>query len=137
MACLPWSLICLIFFQVCTVLDSLELQYRRDDDYCSVSNDGCKTSHVEHVANLISKHQEQKEAFLKACTLARRNAETFLKYCNRSLHYYTYPPEHATRGPENKVKGGETNYPLHKLKRRNFVKLSSLQPNENTFTLGL
>lgn len=34
------------------------------------------------------KHGEQKEAFLKACTLARRTAETFLKYAARSAQVH-------------------------------------------------
>ena len=42
--------------------------------------------------------------FLKACTLARRTAETFLKYSNRSLQYFTHPNESTFRGPETKVK---------------------------------
>ena len=40
------------------------------------------------VAALIVKHGEQKEAFLKACTLARRTAETFLKYAARSAQVH-------------------------------------------------
>merc|ERR1719209_1816307 len=59
---------------------------------------------VSLIAQLINKHQEQKEAFLKACTLARRTAETFLKYSNRSLQYFTHPNESTFRGPETKVK---------------------------------
>ena len=42
--------------------------------------------------------------FFKACTLARRTAETFLKYSNRSLQYFTHPNESTFRGPETKVK---------------------------------
>lgn len=37
---------------------------------------------------MIVKHGEQKEAFLKACTLARRTAETFLKYAARSAQVH-------------------------------------------------
>lgn len=40
------------------------------------------------MAALIVKHGEQKEAFLKACTLARRTAETFLKYAARSAQVH-------------------------------------------------
>lgn len=43
---------------------------------------------LEKVAALIVKHGEQKEAFLKACTLARRTAETFLKYAARSAQVH-------------------------------------------------
>ena len=53
----------------------------------------------------INKHQEQKEGFLKACTLARRTAETFLKYANRSQHYYAMKGDVGLRGPEAKVRG--------------------------------
>ncbi|KDR16954.1 Triple functional domain protein, partial [Zootermopsis nevadensis] len=82
--------------QVCSVLDSLEREYKRDEDWC-----GDKATAV---SQLINKHQEQKEAFLKACTLARRTAETFLKYTGRSLQYYNYQGETSTRNSENRVK---------------------------------
>ncbi|XP_050073196.1 triple functional domain protein isoform X1 [Anopheles maculipalpis] len=71
--------------QVCSVLDSLEKEYRREEDWCG---GGGSTDKGQQIVQLISKHQEQKEAFLKACTLARRTAETFLKYANRSLQFY-------------------------------------------------
>ena len=76
--------------QVCSVLDSLEREYRRDDDWCtsctnSTSSSGDKTTAI---SQLINRHQEQKEAFLKACTLARRTSETFLKYTTRSLQVF-------------------------------------------------
>ncbi|XP_063844125.1 triple functional domain protein-like isoform X3 [Scylla paramamosain] len=56
------------------------------------------------ISFLINRHQEQKEAFLKACTLARRTAETFLKYSNRSQNYYSMKADHGSRGPEAKVR---------------------------------
>ncbi|CAH0716562.1 unnamed protein product, partial [Brenthis ino] len=105
--------------QVCSVLDSLEREYRRDEDWCgstvalsvppsasstgiliaataaiSITNEGEETTHTQNldkasqVAALIVKHGEQKEAFLKACTLARRTAETFLKYAARSAQVH-------------------------------------------------
>ncbi|XP_034658717.1 triple functional domain protein isoform X1 [Drosophila subobscura] len=73
--------------QVCSVLDSLEREYKREDDWCG---GGGSSDKAQTIVQLISKHQEQKEAFLKACTLARRTAETFLKYANRSQQYYQY-----------------------------------------------
>ncbi|XP_015585806.1 triple functional domain protein isoform X4 [Cephus cinctus] len=82
--------------QVRSVLDSLEREYRRDEDWCSSGEKGVQ------VPTLVGKHQEQKEAFLKACTLVRRTAETFLKYTNRSLQFYSYQTSSA--GSENKVK---------------------------------
>lgn len=72
---------------MCSVLDSLEREYKRDEDWCSEGTIGDK------ITQLITKHQEQKEAFLKACTLARRTAETYLKYTSRSLQYYNYPQD--------------------------------------------
>lgn len=84
--------------QVCTVLDSLEREYRRDEDWCG---SGGSSDKAQTVAHLIAKHQEQKEAFLKACTLARRTAETFLKYTARSLQYYDYQTSGAS---ESRVK---------------------------------
>lgn len=77
--------------QVCSVLDSLEREYRRDEDWCSTGPQGANADKVTVISQLINKHQEQKEAFLKACTLARRTAETFLKYTTRSLQFYNYP----------------------------------------------
>nr|XP_012140243.1 PREDICTED: triple functional domain protein isoform X5 [Megachile rotundata] len=82
--------------QVRSVLDSLEREYKRDEDWCA---SGEKAGQVP---TLVGKHQEQKEAFLKACTLVRRTAETFLKYTNRSLQFYSYQANSA--GSENKVK---------------------------------
>uniref|UniRef100_A0A336L0L3 CSON003029 protein n=1 Tax=Culicoides sonorensis TaxID=179676 RepID=A0A336L0L3_CULSO len=67
--------------QVCSVLDSLEKEYRRSEDWCG---GGGSSDKANLITQLITKHQEQKEAFLKACTLARRTAETFLKYTSRS-----------------------------------------------------
>jgi triple functional domain protein len=71
--------------QVCSVLDSLEKEYRREEDWCG---GGGSSEKAQVIVQLIAKHQEQKEAFLKACTLARRTAETFLKYAARSFQFY-------------------------------------------------
>lgn len=76
---------------VCCVLESLEKEYRREDDWCG---GGGSSEKSQTIVQLIAKHHQQKEAFLKACTLARRTAETFLKYASRSQQYYNYqPPE--------------------------------------------
>ncbi|KAF8773666.1 Triple functional domain protein like [Argiope bruennichi] len=94
--------------QVCSVLDSLEREYRRDEDWCGSSNEtNDKKDNQDKVAlvsQLLTKHQEQKEAFLKACTLARRTAETFLKYCSRCSQYYSSQIEINNKTSETKVK---------------------------------
>lgn len=99
--------------QVCSVLDSLQREYQREEDYCGASNmnttNSTPVSSKEDIELIltqhISKHQEQKEAFLKACTLARRNAETFLKYTVRCIQYYsTRSGNTAYRNAESDVK---------------------------------
>ena len=96
---------CCAIFQVCSVLDSLEREYKRDDDMLQKPLASGEVDKVTLITQLISKHQEQKEAFLKACTLARRTAETFLKYSNRSLQFFNQPNQSTFKGPEAKVKG--------------------------------
>uniref|UniRef100_A0A8C5KWZ5 Kalirin, RhoGEF kinase n=1 Tax=Jaculus jaculus TaxID=51337 RepID=A0A8C5KWZ5_JACJA len=89
--------------QVCSVLESLEQEYRRDEDWCGGRDKLGPAAEMDHVIPLISKHLEQKEAFLKACTLARRNAEVFLKYIHRNNVSMPSVASH-TRGPEQQVK---------------------------------
>ncbi|XP_023688517.1 kalirin isoform X4 [Paramormyrops kingsleyae] len=89
--------------QVCSVLESLEQEYRRDEDWCGGHDKLGANAETDHVIPLISKHLEQKEAFLKACTLARRNAEVFLKYIHRNNVSMPGVASHA-RGPEQQVK---------------------------------
>ncbi|GIY93513.1 triple functional domain protein [Caerostris extrusa] len=95
--------------QVCSVLDSLEREYRRDEDWCGGSNETNdkkdNQDKISLVSQLLTKHQEQKEAFLKACTLARRTAETFLKYSSRCVQYYSSQIEINNKASETKVKG--------------------------------
>ncbi|KAL3855027.1 hypothetical protein ACJMK2_014257 [Sinanodonta woodiana] len=87
--------------QVWSVLESLDRDYKRDEDWCSTerANTADKPTYI---LQLINKHNEQKEAFLKACTLARRTAESFLKYVNRNLH--TLGMQLKFRSPEGHVK---------------------------------
>uniref|UniRef100_A0A3Q2DUF3 Kalirin RhoGEF kinase a n=1 Tax=Cyprinodon variegatus TaxID=28743 RepID=A0A3Q2DUF3_CYPVA len=89
--------------QVCSVLESLEQEYRRDEDWCGSHDKLGSSVESDHLLPLISKHLEQKEAFLKACTLARRNAEVFLKYIHRNNVSTPGAAGHA-RGPEQQVK---------------------------------
>uniref|UniRef100_A0A3Q2PBP2 Kalirin RhoGEF kinase b n=1 Tax=Fundulus heteroclitus TaxID=8078 RepID=A0A3Q2PBP2_FUNHE len=85
--------------QVCGVLESLEQEYRREEDWCAGGE-----RQPEQLVPFINKHMEQKEAFLKACTLARRNAEVFLKYIHRNMTGVTEVTGHS-RVPEQQVKG--------------------------------
>ncbi|ESO86296.1 hypothetical protein LOTGIDRAFT_220800 [Lottia gigantea] len=87
--------------QVWSVLESLDRDYKRDEDWCN-SDKTNTTDKSSFLIQLINKHNEQKEAFLKACTLARRTAETFLKYVNRNLHFLGM--QMKFRSPEGHVK---------------------------------
>lgn len=49
-----------MFLQVCGVLESLEQEYRREEDWC-----GGGDRQPEQLMPMINKHMEQKEAFLK------------------------------------------------------------------------
>ncbi|KAK3082880.1 hypothetical protein FSP39_007833 [Pinctada imbricata] len=87
--------------QVWSVLESLDRDYKREEDWCSTER-VVPSEKANYLLQLINKHNEQKEAFLKACTLARRTAETFLKYVNRNLH--TFGSQLKFRSPEKHVK---------------------------------
>lgn len=111
--------------QVMSVLDSLGKQYKCEEDFCGATlvqklrlNNGSPSSWLEtpdvggdkKIAQIISKHQEQKEAFLKATTLSRRNGESFLKYSSRCIQYYHPSSQRVSsstiyRNAESKVKG--------------------------------
>lgn len=54
--------------QVCSVLESLEQEYRRDEDWCGSHDKLGMSADSDHLLPLISKHLEQKEAFLKVIT---------------------------------------------------------------------
>jgi hypothetical protein len=111
------------------VLDSLEKEYKREEDFCTLlatSSGGEVTNatgtdvaatvtgagatspvgppppgdKVSQLSSQCNKHQEQKEAFLKACTHARHTARNFLKICSRVGYPYQYEVS-----PEARVKG--------------------------------
>jgi hypothetical protein len=88
--------------QVCSVLDSLEREYRRDEDLCASAPNNDK---VAGLAQMLTKHTEKKEAFLKGCTLARRNAETFTKCSQRCLQMYNTPADASSRNSDGQVRG--------------------------------
>ncbi|KAG2465202.1 TRIO protein, partial [Polypterus senegalus] len=89
--------------QVCSVLESLEQEYKREEDWCGGADKLGPNSESDHVTPMISKHLEQKEAFLKACTLARRNADVFLKYLHRNSVNMPGMLTHV-KAPEQQVK---------------------------------
>ncbi|XP_037532331.1 triple functional domain protein [Nematolebias whitei] len=89
--------------QVCSVLESLEQEYKREEDWCGGADKLGPNCETDHVTPMISKHLEQKEAFLKACTLARRNADVFLKYLHRNSVNMPGLLSHV-KAPETQVK---------------------------------
>uniref|UniRef100_A0A6Q2Y0A9 non-specific serine/threonine protein kinase n=1 Tax=Esox lucius TaxID=8010 RepID=A0A6Q2Y0A9_ESOLU len=89
--------------QVCSVLESLEQEYKREEDWCGGADKLGPNCESDHVTPMISKHLEQKEAFLKACTLARRNADVFLKYMHRNSVNMAGMLSHV-KAPEQQVK---------------------------------
>lgn len=50
--------------QVCSVLESLEREYMRDEDWCNTEKANSMDK-VVYMTQMLNKHQEQKEAFLK------------------------------------------------------------------------
>lgn len=55
--------------QVCSVLESLEQEYKREEDWCGGADKLGPNSESDHVTPMISKHLEQKEAFIKVTKL--------------------------------------------------------------------
>jgi len=47
------------------VLESLEREYRREEDWCSTETVASSSDKAAAMQQLILKHQEKKEAFLK------------------------------------------------------------------------
>lgn len=99
--------------QVCSVVNSLQNEYKHDEDFCGASRLNINSETIKNLDNSdeyilscqITKHHDQKEAFLKACTHARRNAENFLKYISRCIQYYS--PNYSNNtyiSAENRIK---------------------------------
>ncbi|CDW56496.1 Spectrin and RhoGEF and CRAL TRIO 2 domain contai ning protein [Trichuris trichiura] len=81
--------------QMLPVLDNLEEDYQTERDWCAwytkQAGQEAKTSSKaqdkpSYVQQLISKHIDNKERFLRGCTYARKNSDIFLKYVRRSLY---------------------------------------------------
>lgn len=115
------------------VLESLENDYQLEEDYCGIDRYANKSvaeclteaalqeSRVRpqslngktggnNLTLLIqqqqAKHREQKEAFLKGCTLVRRKAEAFLKYSIRCADR-TYTSA-GSEAPKSLIKNAES-----------------------------
>ena len=98
-----------LYTKVQSVLEDLEREYTRDEDLCGGGNSDRTSPLVSDadIAKHINRHQDQKESFLRACTMARRNAESFLKYLKKCNAYSALQGTNMadrTRGPEGYVK---------------------------------
>jgi len=100
------------------VLESLEREYRRAEEPLFIPLEDKR----KNLALRIQKHEEQKEAFMKACSKdssfsnsvfritvliflsahARGTGRNFLKVCGRASFAYQDP---SLRSPETRVKG--------------------------------
>lgn len=58
------------------MLESLEQEYKREEDWCGGADKLGPNSESDHVTPMISKHLEQKEAFLKV----RQDEKIFFFY---------------------------------------------------------
>lgn len=69
--------------QVMTVLESLELEYARDEDWYEKARSDYDPE--QYLQAQIQIHSQKKQSFLKACNWARRTGETFQKYSVRNI----------------------------------------------------
>lgn len=69
--------------QVCTVLENLENEYCQAEDWLETKD--CSESKANVILQKISRHQEQKEAFMKACIHVGRTADAFMKAARRNI----------------------------------------------------
>ncbi|CAI4221313.1 unnamed protein product [Auanema sp. JU1783] len=53
------------------------------DDWCQKCNTSSTIEKANYLSNLISQHTEYKEKFLKGCSYALKNSETYLKHIQR------------------------------------------------------
>lgn len=73
-----------ILEQVCSVFESLEQEYKREEDWCGGVDKLGLNFEMDYVMFMISKYLEQKEVFLKVCIFVWRNVDVFLKYLYRN-----------------------------------------------------
>ncbi|VDM65929.1 unnamed protein product [Strongylus vulgaris] len=68
------------------ILDQLEKDYSQnpDRDWCSVRAGETPQERVNVISELLSKHMDYKDRFLKGCIYAQKTSELFLKYIERT-----------------------------------------------------
>ena len=90
--------------QVCSVLETLEREYRRDEDWCSTEKAN-STDKVTYITQLVNKHQEQKEAFLKVIS-TRQSIHVADLYSYRSIigSWYSAVSNNNNNIIDNKIK---------------------------------
>lgn len=115
------------------VLESLENDYQMEEDYCEIDRYSAKTvaeclkeasiqesrtrpqslngkwtgnNLTVSIQQQQAKHRDQKESFLKGCTLVRRKAEAFLKYSVRCAER-TYSSANSD-GPKSLIRNAES-----------------------------
>jgi hypothetical protein len=69
--------------QVTTVLESLEHEYSREEDWYEKSK--AEYDPEQFLQSQLQIHNQKKQSFLKACNWARRTSETFQKYSSRNI----------------------------------------------------
>ena len=69
--------------QVMTVLESLEHEYSREEDWYEKSKG--EFDPEQYLQAQLQIHNQKKQSFLKACNWARRTGETFQKYSLRNI----------------------------------------------------
>ncbi|VDK41952.1 unnamed protein product [Anisakis simplex] len=84
---------------VTPILDQLEKEYSAGSvkDWCMQKNGESDAERARYIAELLSKHRDYKERFLKGCSYAQKTSELFLKYIRRCEAPAEHVHEHETR----------------------------------------
>lgn len=90
---------------VTPILDQLEKEYSVGSvkDWCMQKSDECAAERARYISELLSKHMDYKERFLKGCSYAQKTSELFLKYIRRCEAPAEHVREHETRMLARKV----------------------------------
>ncbi|XP_071942493.1 kalirin-like isoform X2 [Antedon mediterranea] len=100
--------------RVFSVLSDLVRQYRVEEDWCCSSTNA--TISIEDMQRLLMRHQDQKESFLKACTMVRKNGVGFIKYLNKCNSPFQMHM-HVGVGEQTKALEGEIHQILEDLRQ--------------------